>query len=210
MTMRIQLISLHAVTIAASVIVLILTSNDTANGWPSHAGRTSGSVAVSESKVSKRWNSLDSLAGGSLIPGLYDLSFRKWRNRVLEPVSSLPVGGGPLVLFAHVEDENGNPAQNGTVTFEFCGNYEPKETCDAGLARWISFKRVNIGSCYCNSCGGLPGYDPGPGNACLFVFGTGGSGMEGDDGFRFKYAGNRSGIDSGMSGAANFTWTAAP
>jgi len=142
-------------------------------------------------------------------PGFYDLSFRVYRNGVLDPVSSLPVlSHVPLVLFAHVEDVNGNSAQGGTVDFEYCGDYEPKETCDAGLARWTRLGRINVGSCYCKSCGGLPGYDPGPGNACIFVFGAGN--IPGDDGFRFKYAGQRGGVDSGMSGTANFTWTAAP
>src|SRR5687767_2980831 len=84
----------------------------------------------------------------SLSPGIYELSFWVWRSGALEPVSSLPVRGGPLVLFAHVEDENGNPAQSGTVTFEYCGDYEPKENCHAGLARWNRLGRISIGSCY--------------------------------------------------------------
>ena len=141
----------------------------------------------------------------SVSHGVYDLSFWVWRTGSLEPVSSLPVSGGPLVLFAHVEDAAGNPADGGTVTFEFCGDYEPKEACDSGQARWTRLGRVSIGSCYCKSCGGLPGYDPGPGNACIFVFDSGS--IPGDDGYRFKYAGGRrTVVDSGMSGAANFTW----
>ena len=115
---------------------------------------------------------------------------------------------GPLVLFAHIENTAGNPAQGGTVTFEYCGDYEPKENCEAGLATWSRLNRMSIGSCYCPSCGGLPNFDPGPGNACLFVFGTGG--FPAENGFRFKYAGSRGGIDNGTSGAANFTWTPAP
>src|SRR5688572_26948382 len=108
MTMRIQYVSLHPVTIAASVIVLILTSIHTASAWSPQAGWVAGSVAASESKAYTGRNFFSSLTSGGVVPGLYDLSFRKWRNRVLEPVSSLPVGGGPLVLFAHVEDANGN------------------------------------------------------------------------------------------------------
>ena len=50
-----------------------------------------------------------------------------------------------MVLFADVEDINGNPALSGKVTFEYCGDYEPKEFCDAGLARWKRLDRISIG-----------------------------------------------------------------
>jgi len=204
MIMKTKIMRLNAVTIAASVMFLIFTTNDSgAAQSPEH-----GLVAGAESNVRTEIDFVSSLTRRTAVPGLYDLSFRKYRgNGVLEPVSSLPAGGGPLVLFAHVEDTAGNPAQSGTVTFEYCGDYEPKETCDAGLAKWTRLNRMSIGSCYCPTCGGLPGYDPGPGNACLFVFGTGG--VPAENGFRFKYAGSRGGIDSGTSGAANFTWTPA-
>lgn len=200
-----------ALNLATSILFLILTTGDSIAAFESERAHELDGKSGQSIQMGAERPFFSSLTSGTVVTGVYDLSFRKWRNGVLEPVSSLPVGEGPLVLFAHIEDAYGNPAQSGTVDFEFCGNYEPKEMCDAGTARWTRLNRVSIGSCYCKSCGGLPGYDPGPGNACLFVFGTGGPGMEGDDGFRFKYAGrNRSGIDSGMSGAANFTWTAAP
>ena len=209
MIMKVRITSFSSAVIATSIILLILTANpDSAAAWSPEANRAADLVARSANNVTAQTDLLGPLTAGSIVPGLYDLSFREWRSGVLEPVSSLPVLGGPVVLFAHVEDTNGNPAEGGTVTFEYCGNYEPKETCDAGLARWNRLGRISIGSCYCKSCGGLPGYDPGPGNACLFVTGTGN--IPGDDGFRFKYAGRRGGVDSGMSGAANFTWTTAP
>lgn len=207
--MKTRIKPINAAVIATSIFLLILTANDSAAGWSPDARQAAGLVVGSVSNVTAERSFSSSLYTGSAIPGVYDLSFRKYRNGVLEPVSSLPLGGGPLVLFAHVEDTNGNPAQNGTVTFEYCGDYEPKENCVAGLARWSRLNRVSIGSCSCPSCGGLPNYDPGPGNACLFVFTTGGS-IPGDEGFRFKYAGKRGGVDSGTSGAANFTWTPAP
>lgn len=203
--MKIRIMSPNTLMIAASIMFLILATHDTAATQSTQA-RASG---VSNITIDER-DFLSSLTTRTTVPGLYDLSFRKWRNGEMDPVSSLPVGDGPLVLFAHVEDTNGNSAKSGTVAFEYCGNYEPKETCEAGAARWTRLGRVSIGSCYCTSCGGLPDFDPGPGNACVFVFGTGGPGMEGDDGFRFKYAGRKGGIESGTSGAANFTWTAAP
>ena len=150
-------------------------------------------------------NNADSLTALPAVPGLYDLSFHEYLgNGVTVEVSSLPAGGGPLVLFAHVEDTAGNPTQSGAVTFQYCGDFEPSETCDAGLARWTRLNRVKIGSCV-----GLPGFDPGPGNACLFVTETGG--FPAVNGFRFKFAGpRRGGVDSGMSDELNFTWTAAP
>ena len=186
--MKTQNTFLTAAAIAGLVFSVILTTTGMLGAQ--NVAQLEGDISVSSRTIS---------------PGVYDLSFREWRSGVLEPVSSLPAFGGPVVLFAHVEDIDGNPAQNGTVTFEYCGNFEPKETCDAGLARWTRLNQMSIGSCYCRSCGGLPDFDPGPGNACLFVTGTGN--IPGDDGFRFKYAGRRGGVDGGMSGAANFTWT---
>ena len=198
--MKTRITSLNAAVIAGSVMFLILTTHNIA------APQSMEPIRASGPSDGREMNFLSSLRPGPTVPGIYDLSFRAYRGSgILEPVSSLLVGDGPLVLFAHIEDTAGNPAQSGTVTFEYCGDFEPKETCNAGLARWTRLNRVSIGS-----CGGFPGLDPGPGNACLFVTETGGPGMEGDDGFRFKYAGRRGGVDSGTSGAANFTWTAAP
>ena len=206
--MKTRIKSFNAV-IATSIILLILIANDSAAGGHLEAKQSPGFGVGPESEVTTERNFLGSLnIIGRVTPGVYDLSFRSYRNGVMEPVTSLPARGGPLVLFAHVEDTEGNPVQDGTVTFEYCGNYEPKENCDVGLARWNRLNRMSIGSCYCRSCGGLPGFDPGPGNACLFVIDTGG--FPAENGFRFKYAGKKGGVDSGMSGAANFIWTAAP
>jgi hypothetical protein len=200
--MKTRIKCFNAVRMAASIAFLIFTTNDSGAAQSSERNRT---LAIG-SNVRTEMDFLSSVRP-SAVPGVYDLSFRKYRNGVLEPVSSLPARGGPLVLFAHIEDTAGKPAQSGTVTFEYCGAYEPKESCESGSARWNRLNRVSIGSCYCPTCGGLPGFDPGPGNACLFVFDTGG--FPAENGFRFKYAGSRGGIESGTSGAANFTWTPA-
>jgi hypothetical protein len=122
------------VMIAASIMFPILTSNVIVAFQSRNAVRPTGLVAGALSEADMDFLSLPRRSAA--VPGVYDLSFRKWRNGVLEPVSSLLVGGGPLVLFAHVEDTNGNPAQSGTVTLEYCGNYEPNEMCEAGLASW--------------------------------------------------------------------------
>jgi len=143
-------------------------------------------------------------------PGFYQLNFEVYSGGVYTPVSSLPVLSRELILRAYVEDSARVPAQNGTAAFEYCsykslppGDIEradeaPKEACDAGIARWrrLGSRDVNAGSCP----------HLGVGNAC-FNFGI--VRIPRDVGFRFKFSGKRSGIDSGVSEAANFTWTPA-
>ena len=199
---------LTAAVIAASIILVILTANDSAAAWSPESKRTAGLVG-SESNVRTERSFLSSLTTGTVVPGLYDLSFRVFRNGVFEPVSSLPVLSSEMILMAHVEDASGNPAQNGTVTFEYCSykgrppgdidnpDEAPKEACDAGTATWDRLGRASIGTCLGHQL---------PGSACVF-FGV--VRIPRDVGFRFKYAGRRGGVDSGMSGEANFTWTAA-
>ena len=143
-------------------------------------------------------------------PGFYYLNFETYSGGVYAPVTSLPVMSQELILRAYVEDNSGVPAQSGTVAFEYCSykggppndieraDEAPKEACDAGIARWrrLASRDVNEGSC--------PGL--GVGNACL-NFGI--VRIPRDVGFRMRFSGKRSGIDSGMSEESNFTWTAA-
>ena len=197
--------------IAASIIFLILTANDSAAAWRLEAKQSPGLVASPVSNVTSETDFLNSLTTGATIPGIYELSFIASQGGVLVPVVSLPVLSQELILMAHVEDTNGNPAQAGTVTFEYCSykggppndinraDEAPKEACDAGIATWDRLARRNIaGSCPSSL---------GPGNACL-NFGI--VRIPRDVGFRFKFAGpRRGGVDSGMSDELNFTWTAA-
>jgi len=208
--MKIRNTILTAAVIAASIIVVILTTNDSAAAWSPEAKRTAGRVAGPESNVTTKRNFLSSLTTGTAASGVYDLSFRVFRNGVFEPVSSLPVLSAEMILMAHVEDASGNPAQSGTVTFEYCSykgrppgdidnpDEAPKEACDAGTATWDRLGRASIGTCLGHQL---------PGTACAF-FGV--VRIPRDVGFRFKYAGpRRGGVDSGMSDELDFTWTAA-
>ena len=208
--MNTRIKSFNAAVIAAFTIFLTFTTTDSAAAWTPNAKPTERLVTGSDRDLRTGRDFLSSLASGMAVPGVYDLSFRVFRNGVFEPVSSLPVLSQEMILMAHVEDASGNPAQNGTVTFEYCsyrgrppGDIEnadeaPKEACDAGTATWDRLGRASIGTCLGH---------PLPGTTCAF-FGV--VQIPRDVGFRFKYAGRRGGVDSGMSGAANFTWTTSP
>lgn len=196
---------LNLVVFAASIMFLILATHNTA-ATQSLDATTPG---VSNVTIEER-DFLSSLRPVPAVPGVYDLSFRVFRNGVFEPVSSLPVLSEEMIVMAHVEDTSGNPAQSGTVTFEYCSykgvpsgdidnpDEAPKEACDAGIATWDRLARASVGTCLGHQL---------PGTACAF-FGV--VQIPRDVGFRFKYAGRRGGVANGMSGAANFTWTAAP
>lgn len=197
--MKTRITSFSSAVIAASIIFLTVTMSNSLEAKP-----IAGAVVNTAGNIRTERNFLSPL-GEMAVPGVYDLSFRVYRNGVLEAVSSLPVLSEEMILVAHVEDTNGNPAQGGTVNFEYCSykgrppndidraDEAPKEACDAGIATWDRLGRVSIGTC--------PGL---PGSGCL-VFGIVQNPR--DVGFRFKYSGRRGGVDSGMSGAANFSWT---
>ena len=141
------------------------------------------------------------------VPGVYDLSFAVWRNGILEPVTSLSVSSAELILDAHVSDSAGNPAQQGTVTFEYCSykggppndinraDEAPKEACEQGSASWARLTSVAI-----NSCPTL-----GAGYACM-NFGI--VRIPRTVGFRFRYSTQGGVIASGVSPAKNFVWVA--
>jgi hypothetical protein len=201
---------LATAVIAASIIFLILTTNDSAAAWSLEGKRTTRLVTGVAGNVMAESDFIDSLTARTAVAGVYDLSFRVFRNGVFEPVSSLPVLSAEMILMAQVADTSGNPAQNGTVTFEYCSykgippgdidnpDEAPKEACDARTATWDRLGRANIGSCLGHQL---------PGTACVF-FGI--VRIPRDVGFRFKYAGpRRGGVDSGMSDELDFTWTAA-
>ena len=137
----------------------------------------------------------------SAAAGSYQLSFL---TNGLVPVSTLPVGGGQLILKAHVAAAaTGLPATDGTATFEYCSlkkrppnditraDEAPLEACASGDASWARLGSVGVnasGDAYLN-------------------FGI--VRIPRTVGFRFRYAGQRGGIASGVSAPANFTWVAA-
>ena len=140
-------------------------------------------------------------AKASAVAGSYQLSFV---TSGLQPVTSLPVSSAELALKAHVaEAATGLPAQGGTVTFEYCSlkggppnditraDEAPLEACASGDASWARLGSVTVntsGDAYLN-------------------FGI--VQIPRTVGFRFRYSGQRSGIASGVSAPANFTWVAA-
>jgi hypothetical protein len=148
--------------------------------------------------------------GAPGVPGVYDLSFNAVRDGVLVPVSSLTVNDEELILTAHVVEQiSGNPAQRGSVTFEYCSyggrknditapDEAPKEACDQGLASWARLRSIALD-------GGCP--QLGTGYACM-NFGI--VQIPRDVGFRFRYTPQGSGIAAGTSESKNFTWVEAP
>lgn len=212
MKTRNTLLRASAITIFAFVLLVtpaMLASNTFA--------RTDGSAKLGsiliENGPSYDWpgivGDLKPVVSGAITSiGSYELYFHAWRNGVLEPVSSLPVLSNELILRAYIYDAFGAPARSGTVVFEYCSykgrppndieraDEAPKEACDAGIASWRRLRSVDVAIPNC------PGF--GLGNACL-NFGI--VRIPRDVGFRFRFGGKRLDIDSGVSEAANFTWT---
>lgn len=148
--------------------------------------------------------------GSQGVPGVYALSFFAWVGGTYQEVSSLTVSGAELILKADVTDKLGNPAQLGSVTFEYCSyrnrppneitraDEAPKEACDQGLATWArlgTWSVTNGGNCLAL----------GSGSACM-VFGI--VRIPRTVGFRFRYAQQKGSIAGGTSEARNFTWVA--
>lgn len=150
-----------------------------------------------------------SLSGGDALPakgpsgtaGVYLLEFY---SSQLNVVTSMQVMNGELVLGGHVEDEAGNDARSGSVTFEYCSykggppnditraDEAPLEACANGSANWARLTSVSVNT---------------SGNAYM-IFGV--VRIPRTVGFRFKFSGQKSGIASGTSLPRNFTWVAAP
>jgi hypothetical protein len=145
------------------------------------------------------------------VPGVYALSFFAWVDGTYQEVSSLTVLTTPLILRADVTDSAGNPAQLGTVTFEYCSylrrppnditraDEAPKEACEQGLAKWARLASVSVANG--GNCLAL-----GSGSACT-DFGL--VRIPRTVGFRFRYAQQKGSIAGGTSEARNFTWVAA-
>jgi hypothetical protein len=142
--------------------------------------------------------------------GTYTLSFIARVDGTLQEVTSLPVLSTELILKAYVADSSGQPAQRGTVTFEYCSykggppnditraDEAPKEACEQGTASWARLMSLSVTA---GTCPGL-----GTGYACV-NFGI--VRIPRDVGFRFRYSPQGSSIAAGTSEAKNFTWVAA-
>jgi hypothetical protein len=134
------------------------------------------------------------------LPGTYTLSFV---DNNLQVVSTLPVGH-ELVLRADVASSAG-PALRGSVQFQVCGtgghslqrlDPVPFSECDSGgSANWIPITTFSV------AAGTCPG--TGPGSACV---NWGSVTHPRTIGFRFKYVSQGSGVQSGQSLPADFSW----
>ena len=132
--------------------------------------------------------------------GVYALSFL---DRSLQPVTTLTVGGPELILKAHVTDAFGNPAQRGTVEFQYCSlkggppndinraDETSSADCLTNAASWARLLALSVDA---------------NGNA-LMNFGI--VRIPRTIGFRFKYSSQGSSIASGVSAPQDFTWIAA-
>lgn len=162
-------------------------------------------VACAEAPVT---TPADALAGAALqakstggAQGVYQLEFY---DTGLSVVTTMFVQSGELVLGGHVEDVSGNDAQSGSVTFEYCSykggppnditraDEAPLEACANGLASWARLASISVNT---------------SGNAFM-NFGV--VRIPRTVGFRIRFSGRTSGIQSGTSLPRNFIWTAAP
>lgn len=135
------------------------------------------------------------------VQGVYELSFL---NTSLQPVTSLAACSATpcseLVLGAHVESTSGTAAQSGSVTFQYCSyrggrpnnttaaDEAPSSACADGSAAWKNLLSLSV-----NASGDA-----------FMDFGI--VRIPRTIGFRFKFSGRGSGIASGTSEPADFTW----
>lgn len=133
-------------------------------------------------------------------PGVYELSFL---NNSLQPVTTLTVGGPELILKAHVADALGNPAQRGTVEFQYC-SLKGGPPNDINRA-----DETSSADCLTNSASWarLAAFSVDVNGNVLINFGY--VTIPRTIGFRFKYSSQGSGIASGLSVPQDFTWVAA-
>lgn len=149
---------------------------------------------VARSAAAANFASGGSDAAPSAVAGEYDLRFVQGGQEV----TTLQAGGdSELTLRAHVTADDAL-AQSGEVTFEYCAykgrpndvtqaNEAPLAECESGAASWkrLGTARVVNGD-------------------AEYVFGT--VQIPRTVGFRFRYAGRRSGIANGVSAPEDFTW----
>ena len=134
------------------------------------------------------------------VPGTYELTFMTPQGQPI--LNSTLFVNEELVLWAHVEDSSGLPANGGLVTFQVCGNLRPggprpSGECDiSGTARWTSLTTMKVTEGTCP-------WARGPGNACVDF---GAVANPRTIGFRFRFTGQGSGIASGYSESKDATW----
>lgn len=161
-------------------------------------------VASSAVQVSAQGIGRQALPEAQAVQGTYNLSFLRNDGTPLGPGSTLPVGE-ELVLQAHVTDGAGFDAQRGSVTFQVCSRSPgrslkldpaPSSDCDiTGTGSWVFVFNGKVDGGLC------PG--TGPGFVCVNF---GAINTPRTVGFRFRYAGQGSGIANRISEAKDASW----
>ncbi len=160
---------------------------------------TSTMIACAESPIAPTGVHQSALVTVTAQPveGFYDLRFL---NTSHVEVANLQFGQA-LILQAHITDAGGNPAQGGSVVFQYCSlkgyppndiehvDEAPLEKCEVtGEGTWAHLATRDVDT---------------SGNAEMtFCCST----ITPTIGFRFKYLGQGSGIANRTSGPENFNW----
>ena len=160
------------------------------------------SVAPSDtSHASQGGDAVSPVLEAQPAPGSFELAFFINSPTGLQPVTSLTVSSDDLILGAHVANGAGTAATQGSVTFQYCSfkglppnditraDEAPSSACDNGTATWKNLVTVKVN---------------GSGDAFM-DFGI--VQIPRTVGFRFRYAGQGSGIANGvLQPAEDFTW----
>ena len=179
------------------VLWLVVAMNSAACSRLSPAAPVAGSTA--EAVFAESAAPPGASAAATVLPGTYTLTFHDTSGA---EVSSLPILR-ELVLRAHVTDSAGQPAQRGSVTFQYCSlkglptnditraDEAPMSECASGAARWRNLLSTPVNA---------------SGEAAM---GFGFVRIPRIIGFRFKYDGGRTiGIASGIGGPRDIEFTA--
>lgn len=123
--------------------------------------------------------------------GTYEIHFLKETRQGLQPVLDFTLNVREfLVLKSQIKDSLGVPAEEGTVTYEYCERQNvkvPSAECESGAGRWKRLMSMSI-----DQYGSLAGF--------------GSCSTPRTIGFRFRFNGLNSGIANGVSAARDVSW----
>jgi hypothetical protein len=124
-------------------------------------------------------------------PGMYEILFLKETFPGLQPVLNYTLNVHEvLVLKSRITDSNGVPAEEGTVTYEYCERQNvkvPSAECESGRAHWTRLMSMSV-----DQIGSLANF--------------GSCSTPRTIGFRVRFNGQGSGIASGVSAARDVSW----
>lgn len=124
-------------------------------------------------------------------PGTYEILFLKETRQGLQTVVDFTLNVREfLVLKSQITDSNGVPAQEGTVTYEYCERQNvkvPSAECESGAGRWKRHMSMSV-----DPVGSLAGF--------------GSCSTPRTIGFRFRFDGLNGPIASGVSAARDVSW----